>query len=403
MAACVVLSALVLWQVAVGFNGLAAPPTAAATATQAAVAIETAFPTASDSPAATSSGSPAATQSATPTASPSTTPMPTATARPTARPTPRPTPSPTARPSPSQTPTSTQTWQQDPQFLQAKAEGRVTVDSSGRAVVLAKAPSTPVYPEAIALDTKWSGRIQEPPKTGKDDNGRAYTDTNYAQFCGPGSASVVLYYWPDSFQAVTTKAGTFTEPVDLGKGRYASTYWRAQDPTGYARGMIMYLADAEWPTPDRGMPWWPRPGVMRWSSRPSTHVENLIDAINWEASGQSRLDYFYVIVKASQLTAPALLDHVHSDIDMGVPVVLAVRTSDGKVSLPDWRVRSRKSAVNHFVTIVGYDDASGTYSVMDTCGLSCNDREVAGGVRNISQTSVFSLVKAESDDDGIMW
>jgi hypothetical protein len=306
---------------------------------------------------------------------------------------------PTAAPAPTDRP-----WLPDPALEQAKTDGRVTLDSGGHVVILDAAPPTPAYPATAALDTRWIGLIQEPPRTGTDDKGKAYTDYNYAQFCGAGTGAVVLYYWPASRSAVTTKAGTFAEPVNLGANRYASTYWKAEGAGGYARGMIMYLAEVEWPTPDRGLSWWPRPGVMRWDAKPpSTYVENLIDAINWEASGGARLNYFYVKVPASGLTANALRDHIHADINMGVPVVIAARTSDGTNALPFWNVKATRSAVNHFVTVVGYDDAAGTYTVMDTCGTTCNDRNVRSGVGSIGQAALFSLIGAESDDDGIMW
>jgi hypothetical protein len=143
---------------------------------------------------------------------------------------------------------------------------------------------------------------------------------------------------------------------------------------------------------------------MNWDARPpSTYVQNLVDGINWEASGQTRLNFFYVIVPASQLTQAAFLDHVHADVALGVPTVIAARTSDGKNSLPFWRVKSTASAVNHFVTVVGYDDPAGTYTVMDTCGVTCNDRNLRSGVRSMSQSALFSLIQAEPDDDGIMW
>jgi hypothetical protein len=256
----------------------------------------------------------------------------------------------------------------------------------------------------MSLNTTWSGLIQEPPRAGHDDKGVSYTDYNYSLFCGAGTAAVVLYYWPATKAAVTTRTGTFKEPVNLGASRYSSTYWKAQDSGGYARGMILYLAEQEWPTPDVGMSWWLKPGVMTWTAHPpSTDVKNLIDAINWEASGRSQLDYFYVAVPAAQLTAAALLDHVHADISIGVPVVVAARTSDGTSSLPFWRVKARSSAANHFVTVVGYDDTAGTYAVMDTCGTTCNDRNIRAGVRNIGQAALFALIAAESDNDGIMW
>ena len=413
MALCVVLSAVVLLQVAWGVSG-SATSTPGVSWSPSAIGLVSAAPT--DTFSATPSPTPLTTP--TPTTTPS--PSPSASATPSAAPSPTPsagasTSGPSARPSarlpspppPSPTPTPTPTnrpWQADPALVQAKIDGRVIVDSSGHAVILRAAPKTPDYAAAAFLDTRWSGLIQEPPKTGKDDKGTAYTDDNYALFCGPGTAAVVLYYWPASRKAVMTTHGYFVEPVDRGANHYARTYWAAEDAGGNARGMIQYMAEVEWPAPDAGLSWWSLPGLLNWgASKPATSVENLADAINWEASGRSRTNYFYVIVPASQLTAATLLDHVHADIGMGVPVVVAVRTSNGKVSLPDWRVRSAKYAGNHFVTIVGYDDTSGTYAVMDTCGLTCNNRNVRGGVGNISQSALFALIRAESDNDGILW
>jgi hypothetical protein len=280
----------------------------------------------------------------------------------------------------------------------------VVRDSAGRVVILPTAPAPRTYPVSAQLDTRWTGLMQEPPRIGVDDKGVAYTDYNYSLFCGAGTAAVVLYYWPATKTAVTTKAGSFQEPVNLGTNRFAKTYWTATGAGGYGRGMIAYLAESLWPAPDRNQYWWPNPGLMMWAAHPpSTNVQNLVDGINWEASSGTRLNYFYVIVFASDLTAPALLDHVHADISMGVPVVIAARTSDGTNSLPFWTVKSTKSAVNHFVTVVGYDDAAKTYTVMDTCGKTCNDRNMRSGVRTMSQAALFSLIQAESDNDGIMW
>lgn len=371
----VALAAVLVWQVPGAMSGPVATPGA--------------------TPPAIALGSPPPTTQTTapPTDTPTATPLSTPTPHPTAPPT-----------NPPIIPVAGASWQPDYVLDQAKDEGRVVRDSAGHVAILAAAPAPRDYPVSARLDTRWTGLIQEPPRIGVDDKGAPYTDYNYSLFCGAGTAAVVLYYWPATKSAVTTKAGSFQEPVDLGTNRFAKTNWKATDAGGYGRGMILYLAESMWPTPDRNQYWWPQPGLMMWAAHPpSTNVQNLVDGINWEASGGTRLNYFYVIVFASDLTAAALLNHIHADIAMGVPVVIAARTSDGKNSLPFWSLKSTRSAVNHFVTVVGYDDAAKTYSVMDTCGTTCNDRNLRAGVRTMSQAGLFSLIQAESDNDGIMW
>lgn len=396
MALCVVLAGVFLWSVAWGFDGSVAAPSSDPSPSSF-VGLVSATPLAS------------ATEWETPSLIPSTTPAPTAspTASRTAHATTPPTHAPTASPKPTIPPTPAPPiahWSPDLVLVKAKDEGRVVVDSSGNAVILDVAPAKPVYPRAAALDTRWSGLIQEPPKTGVDDKGTAYSDANYFRFCGPGTAAVVLYYWPGSHTAVTTKAGYFVEPIQLPAGHYARTYWGSVGPAGYARGMIMYLAEYEMPTPLKGMPWWPTTGMMTWNiAKPDTRIQNMIDTLNWEASGQTRLSYFYVIVRASDLTAAALHDHILSDINMGVPVVVAARISNGTIALPYWNVKAAKTAGNHFVTIVGYDDKAGTYTMVDTCGLMCNTKNRRGGVAIITQSGLYALIQAEVDNDGIMW
>ncbi len=280
----------------------------------------------------------------------------------------------------------------------------MAVNADGVVSILPSAPPTPSYPRALTLDTTWTGLVQEPPPTGVDDAGRAYRDDNYGLLCGPGAAAVALYYWSAARTAVTTRSGSFTEPVNVGTNRYATTTWAASDAGGNGRGMIMYLAEVAWPTPDRGQPWWKAPGMMTWSARPpSTDIWNLADAINWEASGGTSVSYFYSIVSASDLTQAALQAHVHADIAAGVPVVIAARTSNGFVSLPFWRVTSTRNAANHFVTVVGYDDVAGTYTTIETCGKGCNSSGTRSGVGRISQAALYALIRAESDNDGILW
>jgi hypothetical protein len=312
-------------------------------------------------------------------------------------------PTPTAKPTPG--PTASTSWVQDSSFVAAKMAGRVGRDSKGQAVVLTKAPEL-TFPASASLVTSWSGLIQEPPRTGTDDRGVAYTDYNYSSFCGAGAAAVTLHYWPESTAAVTTRAGMFTEPVNWASPYHATTYWKATGPNGYGRGMIMYLSEVAWPAPDKGAPWWKLPGIVDWTTKPglaATNVANLTDAVNWEASGGSKLDYFYAAVAADRLTQADLRTFVHIDIHYGVPVIIAARTSDGTYALPYWNLKPTSRAVNHFVTIVGYDDAAGTYSIMDSCGPTCNDKNTRAGVKTMSQAALLALIMAESDNDGVIW
>lgn len=300
-------------------------------------------------------------------------------------------------------PTPGSSWQPDPAFFAAKMSGRVGRDAAGQATLL-EAAATPSYPTADSLNTSWSGLIQEPPRTGTDDRGAAYTDFNYSGLCGAGAAAVTLYYWPASVAAVKTRAGSFTEPINWGSPYHATTYWKATGPNGYGRGMIMYLSETLLPTPDKGASWWQLPGLIDWTARPAaTNVANLTDGLNWEASGGKRLDYFYVAVPASSLKLADLQAFVRADIGLGVPMIVAARTSNGTVALPFWSVKSTARAVNHFVAIVGYDDAARTFSVMDTCGTTCNDKNTRGGVRAMSQSDLFALIVSESDNDGVIW
>jgi hypothetical protein len=315
----------------------------------------------------------------------------------------------TASPSPSgsalqASPAASDHWRPDAALVAAKNQGRVTI--VGGQVVVVDTPPAPVnYPASAKLDTRWTSRIQEPPPKGKDDHDVAYFDSTYAVLCGPGAATVVLYYWSNSYGNVTTKSGTFTEPVNIGKSWRASTFWVARDEGGYGRGMIMYIAMEAWPEQNKNKSWWSRPGLMNWSNRPpSTEVPNMVDLLNWEASGHQGVSYFYVSTPSSELTQQTLLDHVHSDINAGVPVLIAAAASNGTVALPNWSVTSRIShSTNHFVTVVGYDDRAGTYDVMDTCGYHCNTLDERGSVRSIRQIDLFTLIMAESDADGIIW
>ena len=76
------------------------------------------------------------------------------------------------------------------------------------------------------------------------------------------------------------------------------------------------------------------------------------------------------------------------------------RTSNGTQHLPQWSASGSK--INHQIALVGYNDTAGTYSVMDTCGPGCNSSGLAAAVRTINQDYLWTLIHAETDDDGII-
>ena len=151
---------------------------------------------------------------------------------------------------------------------------------------------------------------------------------------------------------------------------------------------------------------WEYPGIFNWSALPlksgyGTPQNRLVHAVNWEASGHTKLKYFYVWVPASSLTKADFHAHVVSDITQSVPVLVAARTSNGTQHLPMWTASGSK--INHQIVVVGYSDTAGTYSVLDTCGPGCNSSGLNPAVRTIDQDDLWTLIMAETDNDGIIW
>jgi hypothetical protein len=105
---------------------------------------------------------------------------------------------------------------------------------------------------------------------------------------------------------------------------------------------------------------------------------------------------------SSSLTQSALHGDIQRDIaaPQGVPLVANVATASGKYHLPNW---AKARSVNHSITIVGYDDQAATYTYIDTCGPSCNNTGSPAGVYKVSQATLWALLAAETDHDGIVW
>jgi hypothetical protein len=296
---------------------------------------------------------------------------------------------------------------QDPAFVIAKEQGRVRLHPDGRVEILAT-PLATSYPSAWTLATSWTGSVWEPQGSGTDDNGAPYKDNNYWNFCGPGATAVTLWYWTAGKAFDTTiPTAAYTEP-NASLSIKATTTWAATDTVGTGRGAIMYLAEKEMPAPDVGV--WSYPGVIDWTSNypnDGTPVNHIRDALNWEISGETSQSSTSVtgpyawVPYTSGLTQSALHTDAQRDVAGNlVPLVANVATSSGRYNLPNW---GKRGSVNHSITIVGYDDSKGTYTYIDTCGPGCNNSGAAAGVYTVSQKTLWALLGAETDHDGIIF
>ncbi len=290
---------------------------------------------------------------------------------------------------------------QDQALVTAKEQGRVRVFADGRVEILAGAPATS-YPKSALLSTSWTGSVWEPQGSGTDDAGRPYSDSNYWNFCGPGATAVTLWYWPAGYTFDTGIATqTYTEP-NSALSITATTTWKATDGVSNGRGAIMDLAENVAPPVT---PAWAYPGVIDWTSAypyDGTPVNRIRDALNWEISAGTSLSGPYVWTQySSSLTQAALLTDVQRDVAGELaPLVANVATASGHFHLPNW---GKGRSVNHSISIVGYDDSAGTYTYIDTCGPGCNNTGAPAGVYSVAQKTLWTLLGAETDGDGVIW
>lgn len=288
--------------------------------------------------------------------------------------------------------------EQDPAFVALKNAGRIGPAPDGSIVVLPYAPAT-VASVSAELGFGWTQYVWEPKGSGGvDDNNVSYSDPNYWNFCGPGAAAVAMYYFPKSQSLdVGIAAANYSQPRN--NPYHATTYWKAIDSVSKGRGALMWMAEYEKPPVSYS---WPLRGIVNWSNDypTGTPTNRLRDGVNWEASGRTNINYFYVQATASSITQAILLSHVQSDIGISHATIANVRTTNGTVSLPEW---TKSGAVNHSITIIGYDNTTSDYTYIDTCGPGCNNTGKAAGVYTVSQATMWTLLKAETDNDGILW
>jgi hypothetical protein len=292
-------------------------------------------------------------------------------------------------------------WKENPAYQQLKLQKRLVRTADGQVEILAQAPSiAPMYASSYVLNTQLTGSITEPKgQYGTDDAQNGYYDWNYWKFCGPGATTVALYYWLNS-NWITDQANNYHEPVNRGSGYYANPYFTSAS-NGHAG--IMIMAEYERPATDS----WPYTGLMTWQYTYSdgnfgTPINRIHDALNWETtSPQSTSGFYLVQPSGSSLTRSFLQTAAHDDIgNSHVPFVVAVNTYlSSSEHLPQWT-----HSIWHYVTVIGYNDTSSTFTIIDTCGASCSDKGPYG-VNTISQQTLTDLINAipASSGGGIVW
>ncbi len=291
---------------------------------------------------------------------------------------------------------------------------------------------TPLPGGAVQLTPWWnpSAPPWEPQGSGTDDAGQAYSDSNYWNFCGPGATAVTLGFWRansafagngNAFVTGIPRA-SYTEPNSSLSIR-ATTTWDAIDSVSSGRGAILYLAENVGPLSDGSG--WTYPGIIDWSQAypyDGTPVNRIRDALNWVINGGATVSNGTLTIDTSAsdagpyawtpytstLTASDIQAGIMADLDgtnpaaqgLPMPVVANVITASGHAHLANW---SNRLGVNHSITIIGYVNAQGTYTYVDTCGPGCNNTGDAAGVYTVSQATMVALLVAETDHDGLIW
>lgn len=210
-----------------------------------------------------------------------------------------------------------------------------------------------------------------------DDAYHHYADGNMYSLCGPGAADVATTYWP--WPPNYADYANVTDSL----ANNEATSWNSSDVDGTQRmrGYMVHLAFAV------KAPTWTKYGMLpqtyvQTSQVGGTTLQVVRDALNWEASGENTSNwssYFYANDWNNNYTSESAVESaLHNDIvsDLwynNVPVIVEI--SAKLPYLPNW---PNGTGVNHFVTIVGYDDVQGTYKYVDTCKsfTNCNYRGI---------------------------
>lgn len=224
--------------------------------------------------------------------------------------------------------------------------------------------------------------VSEPPYTGTDSAGHAYTDEYMWNECGPGASTATLGYW----SAVNLKKGTATY-----RDPYTSTTWNDTNYSSY----VEYIATKTSP------PAYTSPGEMTWYSYPNADAtfSDVRDALNWEASGHNAnyFTFFYAVVGVSSLSQSTFENDVQADIYTAhKPLIVSVND----YYLPDWN--NKNLGTSHYVTILGYNFNNGTMTYDETCGqVSCDTQ--GPGIYPVSISQLWAGIVNDNGNDGIIW
>lgn len=268
-------------------------------------------------------------------------------------------------------------------------------------------PTLPPAPVAYTLPTSINhiDRAWEPsdgkhanngPNTSaNDDTGHAYGgssgDKSFFDLCGPGATVVTLAYWPN--MPITMSDTNVLDPT-----ANVTSSWTGNRYRGY----MLYLAWQVQP------PGWTSPGLMDTAHYQSfgTTLQAIRDGLNWEISGHDESTWanrYYTLTWWSGQTAQTLHSQVVADVYFNnVPMVAEVNAQ----LLPTWNTTR---SINHFITIIGYNDSTKTYYYTDTCASSTScGSSFDGGVHTISQSQLWNAitnipVNQSLGDGGWIW
>lgn len=243
-------------------------------------------------------------------------------------------------------------------------------------------PAVAGAPASYQLATSANANVAEPGSgydtnfplaSATDDASGTYRDPYYATLCGPGAVSVALSYWPPTPNR--DSSASISDPLLGATAKATTTSWSDWDVDGVYR-MRAYMLRLAYQV---RVPGWSQPGML-----PQSYLESgqlggatlqvVNDTLNWEASGENPrhwAGYFYHIqwnnaFYSDQRHYPMnLYTALHTDIVTDLtryhsPVIVEITAG----YLPNWRAAN---PVNHFIAIIGYDDAAGTYTYLDTC------------------------------------